>query len=154
MRIGAGDPEFGQAPDDVVILESFIAALGVGGGTLLDSVVRRAARETLAAAGQSGESRDLFCLLYRLFFAQTVSQFVTTVIAEKVKLAVPALRLVDPAGVIASWIADRVFSLLPNPCDVAVNDGGSLAQLADSLLHETVDRAVGVTSPVSAAGSA
>jgi hypothetical protein len=127
----------------------FIDDLGIGGGTLLDSVVRRAARETLAAAGDAAGSRDLFCFLYRQFFAQGVAQFITTVIAEKIKLAVPALHVVDPAGQIAGWIVKRVFSLLPNPCDAAVDDGGSLKQLADSLLHETVDRARGMAMPVS-----
>ena len=143
-----------QAAADVEVLETFIGDLDIGGGTLLDSIVRRAAHETLVAAGHGAGSRDLFCLLYRQFFAQAVAQFITTVIAEKIKLAVPALHVVDPAGQIADWIAKKVFSLLPNPCDAAVDGGGSLTQLADSLLHETVDRAFGVATPVAASGGA
>lgn len=143
-----------QASVDAEALEAFIGDLDLVGGTLLDSVVRRAARAALAEAGHSAGNRDLFCLLYRQFFAQAVSQLITAVIAEKVKLAVPALHAVDPAGMIADWVAKRVFSLLPNPCDVPVDDGGSLKELAGALVHETVDRALGLSAPAPVSGGA
>jgi hypothetical protein len=139
---------------DVEALDAFIGDLGLAGGTLLDSMARRAARAALAAAGHSAGNRNLFCLLYRQFFAQAVSQLITAVIAEKITLTVPALHVVDPAGAIADWIAKRVFSLLPNPCDVPVDDGGSLKDLAGTLLHETVDRALGLSAPAPASGGA
>lgn len=143
-----------QARVDVEALETFISDLNLSGATLLDSVVRRAARAALAEAGHSAGDTDLFCLLYRQFFAQAVSQLITAVTAEKIKLAVPALHAVDPAGTIADWVAKRVFSLLPNPCDVPVDDGGSLKELTGALLHETVDRALGLSAPALASGGA
>jgi hypothetical protein len=154
MRHDMADCVATQTGADVEVLEAFTARLDVAGGTLLDAVVRRAARMALTEAGKSAGNRDLFCLLYRLFFAQTVSQLITAVIAEKIKLAVPGLHMVDAAGTIASWIAKKVFSLLPNPCDIPVDDGGSVKQLADALLHETVDRALGLSAPTSASGGA
>lgn len=143
-----------QAPVDVEALEAFIGDLDLAGGTLLESVVRRAAHAALTEAGHSAGNRDLFCLLYRQFFAQAVSQLITAVIAEKIKLSVPALHALDLAGTIADWIAKKMFSLLPNPCDVPVDDGGSLKELAGALLHETVDRALGLSAPAPALGGA
>lgn len=154
LRRDAAYGDGAQARVEVEALEAFIGDLDRGGGTLLDSVVRRAARAALAEAAHSAGNRDLFCLLYRQFFAQAVSQLITAVIAEKIKLTVPALRAVDPAGTIADWVAKRVFSLLPNPCDVPADDGGSLKGLAGALLHETVDRALGLSAPAPASGGA
>ena len=153
VRAGGTDSNGAHAVTDVAVIEGFLDDLGAGGGTLLDAVVRRAASETLTAAGGAAAGDGVFCLLYRMFFAQVVSQFITTVIAEKVKLAVPVLRAVDPAGEVAAWVAKRVFSLLPNPCDVPVDNGGSLTQLADSLVHETVDRALGDSTAATSGGA-
>lgn len=149
--------------------ETFVNALGANSGTLVDAILRRGAAaavqeaiQTLSAdpgdeassasAGPLGES--LFCLLYRLFFAHAVAQVITTVIAEKVKLAVPVLYVLDPTGVVADWVAKRVFSLLPNPCHAEVDDGGSPQTVFEDLARESVDRALGIDQTVTAGARA
>lgn len=154
-------PENGETLTDVV--EVFLGVLGMGSGAVLDAAVRRAVAPAILATlsdlrqgrqpadggglNGSASSESLFCLLYRHFFAHAVAQTVTTVITAKIRLAAPVLHLFDPAGLIAAWIAKRVFSLLPNPCDHPVDDdGGNLASLGRAVLRETVDRALGVWS--------
>jgi len=149
--------------------ETFVNALGANSGTLIDAILRRGAaaavqeaiqtlsadpsdKDSSASAGPLGQS--LYCQLYRLFFAHAVAQVVTTVIAEKVKLAVPVLYVLDPAGVIASWVAKRLFSLLPNPCQAEVDDGGSLQTVGKERARESVDRALGIDQTVPAAAGA
>jgi hypothetical protein len=89
-------------------------------------------------------------MLYKLYFADIISGFVKTVIAEKIKLVFPALRVIDPAGVVAKHIADKVAELIPDPCEereTRGDDGSTLADVARDLLKETVDRALGISLP-------
>jgi hypothetical protein len=67
----------------------------------------------------------------------------------------------DPEDNIADWIADKVWELVPNPCEKAaelaenLEDAkalvaapvGTLAEYAQSLVPEAVDRALGLISP-------
>jgi hypothetical protein len=146
------------------------AVVGPGGG-LVDAAIRRAVAgpvvdalaipdTPLGQAVRDGGSGgvpiigELLCSVYQLFFAKSVSGFLNTVIAEKIKLAVPVLYAVDPAGIVANWISGQIVSLLPSPCEEQQNhspDGGSLTEVARGLLHETVDRALGLPTAQQAA---
>jgi hypothetical protein len=46
-----------------------------------------------------------------------VGEFLRSVVAEHVKLAVPVLIAADPEGRIADWVAEKVVDLVPNPCE-------------------------------------
>jgi hypothetical protein len=61
--------------------------------------------------------------LYRAFFGEVVGEFVHVLIAENVKLAVPALVILDPTDVVAGFVADQVVKMLPSPCAEAVKRG-------------------------------
>ncbi|MFI0979445.1 hypothetical protein ACH4SP_20905 [Streptomyces sp. NPDC021093] len=184
-----GPPDFLASPgfsdsseaggDDFV--SRFTAAVGSEGGTLTDAAVRRAAAavadrirrkhpEALAPGG-SGWSGDLLCLLYQWFFAGVVAEFLRMVIAEKVKLMVPVLPLVDSEDRIAGWVAKQVLRLLPSPCEeaerlaeAAEQEEGEASALEEPLLatlgqvaRGLVPRAVGtalglLTEPGSSTG--
>jgi hypothetical protein len=165
------DVQSGISTDRLAALtDSFITALHIGPGTLPNAILRRGAAEALRDAlrrmsdDQRAESgsresgpfeRSLFCLLYRLFFAHAVAQAVTTVIAEKIKLAVPVLYVLDPAGVVATWAAKHLFALLPNPCEAKIDDGGDLKSVGEDLVQESVNRAFSTnpSAPTAAAAS-
>lgn len=149
----------------IVFTRSFVDAIASGGGTYADAAVRSAAveaaerlladdavRQAVEAGARSGLpiSSTLFCTLYRLFFADTVRQFLTTVIAEHVDVLLtahlPILPAVDPQGQIGQWLAANIVAALPNPCAQQGDaDGPSVAELGRSMLKETVDRALGLT---------
>ncbi|CAM5543564.1 hypothetical protein GCM10010329_27540 [Streptomyces spiroverticillatus] len=126
-------------PADAFVAELTRRVAG-DGTTVVDSALRRAVaasagrllavhpevRETLHApsgppAG-AGLASDLLCLLYRWFFADLITEFLRTVIAEKIKLAVPVLLATDPEGQISDFVADRILALIPNPCEEAAED--------------------------------
>ncbi len=165
---------------------SFIADLtrqvGGHGGTFTESVLRRAISKTSqqvleqhpelseAMNPESADSRkvssDILCDLFQLFFANTVAEFLHSVVAEHVKLALPVLHGVDPEGRIASWVADRVLELVPNPCEAATeateiaeaidktqsvigavqNPVSALPAIARQLVPETVGRILGLVT--------
>lgn len=103
------------------------------------AAVRTGAVGALPIAG------DLFCSIYQIFFAHTVRTFLQSAIAEKVKVVVPVLPVVDPAGYVADWIAQQIISVLPDPCQHAAHsDAPSLAEVMRNLVNETVDRALGL----------
>lgn len=99
--------------------------------------------------GESYDSRlngELFCAVYQIFFAKAVAGFLQSVIAAKITLMAPILPVIDPAGHIADWIAEKIMSILPTPCEQegAQDDETSLAELGRNLLQETVLRALGL----------
>lgn len=120
--------------------ESFLTAFVSGtvgdGGLIAEAAARRAAlrcgeyllarQPRLASAVEvgggadadagSGFDAELFCMLYGLFFAETVKELMTAVIAAKITVAVPVFPVFDPAGDLAQWIAERVAENLPTPC--------------------------------------
>ncbi|MFF7656860.1 hypothetical protein ACFZCY_44935 [Streptomyces sp. NPDC007983] len=118
----------------------FTAAVGGEGGTVADAAVRRAAAASArrlleqhpeaGAPGGNGLSGEVFCLLYRGFFADVVAEFLRSAVAEKVKLVVPLLPALDPEDHIADWIAEHVLSLVPDPCGEAAQ-GTEAAEKAD-----------------------
>jgi hypothetical protein len=89
---------------------------------------------------------ELFCDVYRIFFAEAVASFLQSVIAAKITLVIPILPAIDPAGHIAGWIAKKLMSILPTPCErqEGTDNGESLANLGRSILKETVARALGL----------
>ncbi|MFG3282468.1 hypothetical protein [Streptomyces sp. NPDC048111] len=70
-----------------------------------------------SGAAGGGFAWDILCDLYQVFFADLVGQFLKSVVAEHVKLAVPVLVVADPEGKIADWVAEKVLDLVPNPCE-------------------------------------
>ncbi|MFI0775144.1 hypothetical protein [Streptomyces sp. NPDC021212] len=151
----------------------FTATVGGEGGTVADAAVRRAAAASARRLleehpeagnpGDSGLSGEVFCLLYRGFFADVVAEFLRAAVAEKVKLVVPLLPALDPEDHIADWIAEHVLSLLPNPCEEAAQRGeseekadqvasiaedplGSLRLVAHGLVPRAAGRALGLLS--------
>ncbi len=138
--------EWSPAWDDDDAVARFVTAIGGTGGTMADAAVRRAAASTATRLNQylqkhpnaltsgGGLTGELFCLIYQWFFGDTVAEFLRIAVAEKVKLVVPLLRALDPENHIADWVAEKVLSLLPNPCEEAAH------------LAEEVEQAEEITS--------
>ncbi|MCP2254371.1 hypothetical protein LY13_003140 [Prauserella aidingensis] len=61
----------------------------------------RHAVETGKAQPNTGWSGALFCEIYRLFFADLVTDFLTATIAGHLTATVPILTVVDPTETIA-----------------------------------------------------
>lgn len=118
--------------------DAFIAQLshdvGGDGATITDAAVRRAAaaaaREVLkrhpelkSAPAQGRESgglaSDILCDLFQLFFALVVAEFLKSVIAAHIALAMPLVHVLDPAGKIPDLITEKLLSIVPNPCEAA-----------------------------------
>lgn len=145
-----------------LFLARFVAQTAGEGGALADAVARRAAThaaevlldkhavlrhevETGTKTARASISDGLFCEIYRLFFADMVTQFLTAVIAGKISLAVPVLPILDPAGHIADWLAEKVVAMIPTPCDEKQSgDGRSAVELGRELAQEALLRAVGI----------
>ncbi|MBD0735467.1 hypothetical protein BGM09_02940 [Streptomyces sp. CBMA29] len=89
----------------------------------------------LAGRGWFGE---LLCFLYQWFFADLVTEFLQSVVAEKIKLTLPVLVIVDAEDRIADKIAERIVSLVPNPCEeiAADQDPGAAKAATDALSGE------------------
>jgi hypothetical protein len=154
-----------------VFAARLVDAVAGEGATIADAAVRRAAAgpaierllrhgdvyraiETPRPGSELSIPDELFCAVYELFFADAVGEFLKTVIAEKIKLAVPVLYAFDPAGRISEWVAERIYAELPKPCEAknaAGSEAPSLAELARGLLEETVDRALGIAPATEAA---
>lgn len=164
-----GDDAEDRAAD---FLQRFVETVAGTDCLITDAAIRESAatcgEELLSAPGslrdavQDGKavsgpaiSSELFCLVFRIFFKDAVTGFITTIIAEKVKLAVPVLHVIDPAGKIADWVAEQVVARIPDPCaeGEALGEKPSLAELAQGLVAESVDRAVGIV-PSDSAGVA
>lgn len=139
----------------------FVAEVGGSGRLVVDAATRRAARsvaERLVAPGGPLASPatpqrlngELFCTLYQLFFGELVGEFVHTLVAENIKLAVPALVVLDPTDTVAGFVADQVVKVLPDPCAAGAArepERPRLADVARDLLTETVTQALGLGSP-------
>jgi hypothetical protein len=157
------DPQSSIEERRLAFIRSFVEQVAGRGGTFADAAVRRAAvqaaeqlleDDALRAAVDAGTSavlplaRDLFCAVYRMFFGNTVEQYLTTVIAEStsayLNAHVPVLPMIDPEGQIGEWIAQNLVPLLPTPCKAPSASGPALTALGRELVDETVDRALGL----------
>ncbi|MEO3780679.1 hypothetical protein ABGB16_28480 [Micromonospora sp. B11E3] len=148
------------APTDPAgeFVRRFVTEVGGDGRLIVDAATRRAVREVaerLVApdgpladpASPSRITGELFCALYRTFFGEMVGEFVHVLIAENVKLAVPALVALDPTDVVAGFVADQVVKVLPDPCEEeAVREPRRprLADVARDLVGTTVTEALGL----------
>ncbi|MFB7296905.1 hypothetical protein [Streptomyces rubiginosohelvolus] len=161
------------------LVARLVSEVGGGGGTLADAAVRRGVAEAVrdvggqhpelddameAASAGGGFAWDILCDLYQVFFADMVGEFLRSVVAEHVKLAVPVLVATDPEGRIADWVAEKLVDLVPNPCEEsaeavelagavdtartvvgAVEDPSSvLPQVAKGLVPKAVGRVLGL----------
>ncbi|MCG5471440.1 hypothetical protein LADH09A_005433 [Micromonospora sp. LAH09] len=136
----------------------FVGHVAGDGQLIVDAAIRRAARrvaENLAVPGgplseanhPARLTGELFCALYQTFFGEMVGEFVHILIAENVKLAMPALIILDPTDVVADFVAEQVVRVLPSPCAEATRRGPESAPLADvarGLLATTVTAALGL----------
>jgi hypothetical protein len=156
------EEESPEAREDAFI-RGFAGQVAGSGGLVTDAVVRQAAvtcaQELLKVPGPvqeairsgkpiqgTGIAGDLFCLVFQLFFKDALARFIETIVAGKVRLAFPLLHVIDPAGKIADWVGQQVAALIPNPCEQGetLADKPSLADLANGLITETVDRVLGI----------
>lgn len=145
-----------------LFVRRFVARTAGQGGVLTDAVARRAASqsaetlltahpvlrhavETGTDAGGTPIGDGLFCEIYRLFFADLVTGFLTTVIAGKITL-MQVLPVLDPAGEIANWLAGKVVEMIPTPCHEKEerDDGSSVADLGRELARDAILRAFGI----------
>jgi hypothetical protein len=159
--IAGGDPE-DQASS---FMRTLVAQVAGKGALTTDAVIRKAvatcADNLLSAPGPlqdailNGQvtkgsliSGELFCVVYKLFFKETVSAFITTMIAGKIQVAMPLLHVIDPAGQIAHWVGEQVVAHIPDPCEkgATLGDATSLADLARGLVAESVDNVLRIES--------
>ncbi|MFF3224627.1 hypothetical protein ACFYV7_17675 [Nocardia suismassiliense] len=160
-------PEGTAAARETAYIQWLVCRVCGAGGTATDSVIRRSAvycgrymldndRFRRAIDGEDAGYRlsgELLCEVYQLFFAQAFEEFLKSLVTAKIVLWLPILQVIDPAGVIADWVADNIVKHIPNPCEEAAGRGGhdaSLPELARGLLEETVRRVLGL--PVGTTG--
>ncbi|MBA5221618.1 hypothetical protein [Streptomyces griseoaurantiacus] len=129
-----------------VLVARLVSEVGGDGGMLADAAVRRGVAAAVrdvrdrhpelddamdAGATGGGFAWDILCDLYQVFFADMVGEFLRSVVAEHVKLAVPVLVATDPESRIADWVAEKVVDLVPNPCEESA-EATDLAQAVDT----------------------
>ncbi|MGW4238162.1 hypothetical protein ACWEJP_15220 [Streptomyces sp. NPDC004749] len=145
-----------QDPADAFVAE-LTRRVGGEGGTVVDAALRRAVtasarrlltthpeiRESLSTPDGPSQGRglagDLLCLLYQWFFADLVTEFLRAVIAEKIRLTVPVLDVIDSEGRIADGVADRIIALIPDPCEEAEAQAADAAKAALSAHDASAD---------------
>ncbi|MEU6535803.1 hypothetical protein [Streptomyces sp. NPDC047000] len=160
LAVVLGSLAAGGAESEDALVARLISEVGGDGGTLADAAVRRGVAAAVrdvrdrhpelddamgggAAAG--GFAWDILCDLYQVFFADMVAEFLRSVVAEHIKLAVPVLVVTDPEGRIADWVAGKVVDLVPNPCE----ESAEATDLADAV--GTAQSVVGAVQDPSAA---
>ncbi|TFV32613.1 hypothetical protein E4K10_22760 [Streptomyces sp. T1317-0309] len=110
------------AESEDALVARLVSEVGGDGGTLADAAVRRGVAAAVrdvrdrhpeldeaigGGAAGGGFAWDILCDLYQVFFADMVGEFLRSVVAEHIKLAVPVLIATDPEGRIADWVARR-----------------------------------------------
>jgi hypothetical protein len=160
--ITALGPLPGHTPDarSTAFIQRFVDQIMGTANSPADAALRRAAVRCaedilsdphVGRAIEQGEnsrlSGEIICWIYRTFFATAITNFIQSTIAAKITLIAPWWHLIDPAGKAASWLTNKIMSVIPNPCEETDqgSDSPSLADLARSLLTETVDRALGIS---------
>jgi hypothetical protein len=162
---GSSDVVPGGSVDALQV--AFVDAVAGSGNRVVDTAMRRAAThcaELLTGANgpiavtphqwntsAAALNGDLLCAIYRTFFAEVVAEFLKTVIAAKIELAVPVLPAL-PFGAgheLALWVAGHVVNLIPDPCEASQKPehaGESLADLGRHILGNAVEQALGLDS--------
>ncbi|MGW6308259.1 hypothetical protein [Streptomyces niveus] len=148
------------AESEDALVARLVSEVGGDGGTLTDAAVRRAVASAVrdawsrhpeldnaidSGATDGGFAWDILCDLYQVFFADMVGEFLRSVVAEHVNLAVPVLIATDPEGRIADWVSEKVVDLVPSPCEESA-EAADLAQAVDN-----AQSAVGAAQDPSAA---
>jgi hypothetical protein len=133
------------AESEDALVARLVLEVGGDGGTLADAAVRRGTAaavrdvrsrhpeldDAMGGGAGGGFTWDILCDLYQVFFADMVGEFLRSVVAEHVKVAVPVLIAADPEGRIADWVAEKVVDLVPNPCEESA-EATDLAQGVDT----------------------
>ncbi|MEV6506911.1 hypothetical protein AB0M61_12380 [Streptomyces sp. NPDC051642] len=134
------------AESEDALVARLVSEVGGDGGTLADAAVRRGMAAAVhdvwsrhpelddamgEGATGGGFAWDILCDLYQVFFADMVGEFLRSVVAEHIKLAVPVLIATDPEGRIADWVAEKVVDLVPSPCEESA-EATDLAQAVDT----------------------
>ena len=129
---------------------------------MVDAMVRRAAtrcaqrllerNSTLHEAVQQDEhgalrelDDDLLCIIWQLFFADVVGEFILGVVSENIEF--PALGAATATNGFLEWITNEIVDLIPNPCDERAKNTGertSVAELARDLVELSIDHALGL----------
>ncbi len=99
---------------------------------------------------ENGDSTDswvdneFFCLIYKLFFADIVTEFLVSVVASQITTAMPALLVADPTGMLTNAIAGEIASYVPTPCDEAdeAADRSFIAGVGERLVDDALDRTI------------
>jgi hypothetical protein len=141
-------------------VEAFTRRVAGEGSRISDAIIRRAAVATARKAvrseavkrqldlpdGQVSFTGELFCMIYKLFLGDVVATAIKTLIQEKIRLAVPILRLTDPVVNVSGWIAAKIVSIIPDPCaELRVREpGASLLKVGHDLVTPSVERALGL----------
>ncbi|MFJ5673975.1 hypothetical protein [Streptomyces sp. NPDC093097] len=141
-----GSLAVGGAESEEALVARLVSEVGGNGGTLADAAVRRGAAAAVrdvrerhpeldvamgTGAAGGGFASDILCDLYQVFFAHMAGEFLRSVVAEHINLAVPVLIAIDPEGRIADWVAEKVVELVPSPCEESAG-ATDLAQAVDT----------------------
>lgn len=112
------------------------AAVRVSTALVEEAVRRRAPLHRESLLGD-----ELFCLIFRMFFAEVVTEFLATLIAAKISVVVPVLVLVDPGGLLSTYIAEKVAKQMPTPCEERDRRPRSpMSEIAEDLVDEMIPR--------------
>lgn len=162
-----GEPTPAERTD--AFIARFTDQVAVSLGRPADAAIRRACVTTaerilekaprVRAVVEDGEdlvdwlTGELFCELYRLFFADVVRQFLRSVIAAKLSLAAPVLPFVDPSWALANRAAEMIEALIPTPCKESGRPApvSLLLEAGRELAGEALERAFGLPSSEEAA---
>jgi hypothetical protein len=106
-----------------------------------DVLVDRARRGSPGDSSWKLVDDELFCELYRLFFADAVTGFLAGVIAAKISVALPGIALIDPTGQLTGYLAEKIAAAIPTPCeDKAERPDDPLGDVAQDMVTQTFDR--------------
>jgi hypothetical protein len=117
-------------------------AIRPGVVSAISELTENVARKTPVRVGDPLIDDELFCFLYRVFFADTITQFLTSVIAAKLNVAVPVLLLIDPTGQVSQYIGGWIAEAIPTPCEEkSKNDSKDpISTIAQGMVEDTFDR--------------
>jgi hypothetical protein len=124
-------------PGSIASAQSKPAAVRVA-----DLLVERARRGSSGGSSWKLVDDELFCALYRLFFADAITGFLAGVIAAKMSVLLPGVALIDPAGQLTGYLAEKIAEEIPTPCEEksGKRPDDPLGDIAQDLVSQTFDR--------------